>query len=234
MATNYKFYCPYDQPPHFEEEDFPMYKTAIDDVLDCSSSIEIIELQNKRYKPKIFKRDYKPKRQQNEYKCFLFELDIKGDFKDPHQMSYQIYYFLALTQIAHPKIFDCEEIDMYVDDTYYNTSVSMKSFVRDSTGFMRNEWPELRTIPLSEIYKWLNKNKISFIKKSTGSAQRGLLAILQIFSSGNYSISHHLMWAMNGIEALYNEDKTHKIAETLMRYFHLAALVESITIKSDH
>jgi len=241
LKANYKIFCPVDLYPYTDQEDFPKYGLAIQDVLSCSENISFVQIKGFVFSPKIsWQQDYLPhdlKVTKGRHNCFVFELDLplkypidplkEQEFSDKIQgrsyheskppdyselgnkwrnadrFVYQAYYFLALLQIAHPRMFYSEKMEVYIDDEFFYHGVSMSNFLFDPWESHGNGWPKLHSIKMYDLWTWLVKYDINLLERSTSKAGRAILAILQIFSTKNFSVSHHLMWSMNGIEAIY-------------------------------
>jgi len=83
--------------------------------------------------------------------------------------------------------------------------VDVGNFIYDPSEILSLEWPSFRKINVKQIYDWMDRKNISFQNFSKGEAHRALIAYANISRSSYYSIEHHLMWSMYGIEAIYTK-----------------------------
>jgi len=119
----------------------------------------------------------------------------------------QVFYFLALTQIAYPGTFHSRLMEVFVDDSYYYAGPKFNNFLFDPwwAGFSLN-WPTIKTHTIRKIWEWYKSHGFHFKYFTTGkttSADKAIGAYLYLLKDEEYSITHHLLWAMRGIEAMF-------------------------------
>ena len=219
MTTNFKVACPIEGNPYDNEGYFPEYNRVISEIVNFSEKIAFIDIEGVKFRPKIYKdsREFtKSWRVTGIHPCLILEVDIpdrhdttEGEknvmrYKNVFRVLYQSYYFMAMCQLAYPDSIGSEVLEIYFNDQRYFQGLDMGNYIYNPSWHFERGWPKFRRVSVLEIYNWLEKKNIDFKKFSSTPAHRALIAFVNLASSNHYSIEHHMMWSMNGIEALYN------------------------------
>lgn len=119
----------------------------------------------------------------------------------------QLFYFMALTQIAYPGTFQTRIMEVFVDNTYYYAGPKFNNLLFDPwlSGFNLN-WPNIKTLSIESVWKWYREQGVNFKHFEPGNtttADKAIGAYLYLLKDEEYSITHHLLWAMRGIEAMF-------------------------------
>lgn len=132
--------------------------------------------------------------------------------------AYAVTKLLVATQIAKPDVINVNDIELFINNRFFETEKSVRRFGSIGDFIDKGQWPPIEPLPIQAAWQWL----CSFVPLSENLGKTAVERALNAFtyliknSSANRTELENLMWAMIGLEALYGRgtsDLTFQLVE---------------------
>lgn len=114
--------------------------------------------------------------------------------------------FIKFTQLSIPGSLNTGKGLIIKDNGYYNIIPPLNSCLDLLIYSENKEWPFTKRIPLLKVWDYIRLKTQILSNSPKSNIERGLNAFTYLFDNP-YDSVHNIVWAMLGIEALYNNDK---------------------------